>query len=499
MMAESRFLILACTIAFTQPAAAQPQLAIIKFAPGVTADQISEFKSGKKADEIAKIGDGSTYVFRFPDKASAAIPPSALVTLARSVTGSFSNIFQPASLAGADVPAAISARVTRIANDPRTERVSVVTLNAGQFSLDLLRDAVVLAADPAQTNAPVRLNIVEGLNIDAYKTGSAQTGPASFRWSGTLRASVPIAPGADAPAVSSGDAQLSISGDKITGRVVIGSDVYRIDPLSNGLHAIVKINQSRFPPEHPYEPEYRKPEKPKPASDAKPAGADAPVPLVGVGIVYSSTATLQLGEDGLAAFSAALRDSLNGALERSGIFGSIQLRGSTKVELTEDDFDSVLGRLRESNPLSAPYVEIKAWKAQTRSHILVVMTTMDSYCGLASHILANDSPAVAIVNVGCALDNLSFAHELGHLLGARHNPEIDATNVPYAYGHGRLFSSTRSIMSYAGAGCAGSCPRIPYFVGPNVQLNGQILGNDEQYNDARAIAESFPTVSQLSP
>ena len=46
----------------------------------------------------------------------------------------------------------------------------------------------------------------------------------------------------------------------------------------------------------------------------------------------------------------------------------------------------------------------------------------------------------------------SIAHELGHIIGARHEPSIDKTMVPFAYGHGFVNGTKwRDIMSYTGA------------------------------------------------
>ena len=56
--------------------------------------------------------------------------------------------------------------------------------------------------------------------------------------------------------------------------------------------------------------------------------------------------------------------------------------------------------------------------------------------GQADAIYADASSAFAIVDYDCATGYYSFGHELGHLQGARHDPNNDPTSTPFAYGHG---------------------------------------------------------------
>ena len=71
---------------------------------------------------------------------------------------------------------------------------------------------------------------------------------------------------------------------------------------------------------------------------------------------------------------------------------------------------------------------------------------------------------------------ISIAHEIGHILGARHDRAIDAQRhavrlTAHGYVNGTKW---RDMMSYK-EGCDG-CPRIPYWSNPRVLYKGEPTG-----------------------
>ena len=101
------------------------------------------------------------------------------------------------------------------------------------------------------------------------------------------------------------------------------------------------------------------------------------------------------------------------------------------------------------------------------------------------------------VNHACAVANVSFAHELGHLLGARHNPEADPSTSPYPYGHGyqQPAGPWRTVMAYA---CATTtCPRLEHWSNPNVSISGRPTGTAATHDNARVLNERAGTVAAL--
>jgi hypothetical protein len=90
---------------------------------------------------------------------------------------------------------------------------------------------------------------------------------------------------------------------------------------------------------------------------------------------------------------------------------------------------------------------------------------------------------------------MSIAHEVGHILGARHDRIVDKNNAPFAYADGYVNGTKwRTMMSYK-EGCGG-CPRIPYWSNPRISYKGESTGNAASDN-ARVILEQAERVSKF--
>ena len=114
-------------------------------------------------------------------------------------------------------------------------------------------------------------------------------------------------------------------------------------------------------------------------------------------------------------------------------------------------------------------------------------------CGLSTRVFADEDEAFSVVHHACAATTYSLAHEIGHLIGARHDRNMDATPTPFAYGHGYVNGTKwRDIMSYKES-CDG-CSRLPVWSGPNVMVNGEPAGSVDLDN-ARVIREHAARVA----
>jgi hypothetical protein len=85
------------------------------------------------------------------------------------------------------------------------------------------------------------------------------------------------------------------------------------------------------------------------------------------------------------------------------------------------------------------------------------------------------------------------AHEIGHLIGARHDLNMDKNMTPFSYGHGYVSGTKwRDIMSYRES--CGGCPRLPVWSSPKVMIKGEVAGTLDLDN-ARVIAEQAARVA----
>jgi len=137
--------------------------------------------------------------------------------------------------------------------------------------------------------------------------------------------------------------------------------------------------------------------------------------------------------------------------------------------------------------------EIHGLRDKHRADVAVLIVDDPQGCGLATRVFADADEAFAVVHHNCAALTYTVAHEIGHLIGARHEPTMDKVMSPFPYGHGYVNGTKwRDIMSYKES-CDG-CPRIPVWSSPKVQIKGEPAGTPQQDN-ARVIAEQAARVA----
>jgi hypothetical protein len=142
-----------------------------------------------------------------------------------------------------------------------------------------------------------------------------------------------------------------------------------------------------------------------------------------------------------------------------------------------------------------PFKDVKRLRDEKRADIVGLIIHNPTGCGLSTRIGPDSDQAFFIVHHACAAVTMSIAHEIGHILGARHDRFVDDNNSPYAYGHGYVNGGKwRDLMSYK-QGCGG-CARIPYWSNPRIMYNGEPTGTAAADN-ARLILELAERVSQF--
>jgi hypothetical protein len=99
--------------------------------------------------------------------------------------------------------------------------------------------------------------------------------------------------------------------------------------------------------------------------------------------------------------------------------------------------------------------------------------------------------------------NYTFAHEMGHNMGANHDTYVELSNLPYPYAHGYVYTPDRwrTIMAYNDQ-CVAlgfNCNRLNYWSNPNINYGGVPMGDAATADNHRALNNTAPTVTQFRP
>jgi hypothetical protein len=208
-------------------------------------------------------------------------------------------------------------------------------------------------------------------------------------------------------------------------------------------------------------------------------------------VLYTPTVGQAVGSVGRTPQGIA-RDAVantNLASRNSRVAMNLVLANVTELSYTETDFDTDLAMLHSSTAVAQ-------LRDAAQAHVVFLLTTINTYCGLADAIMAEKASAFAVVNYDCAVGNLSLAHEFGHLLGLRHDRGADPADKAFKDGHGYAYRTDwRTIMAYADA--CGFCTRMPIWSNPNLKYNGVPSGTREFENEAGVINQTAPIVAKF--
>lgn len=274
------------------------------------------------------------------------------------------------------------------------------------------------------------------------------------------------------------------SGGSLTASVRHDGQLYTLSPTAHG-HALVQIEEARMPPDHP----------------AGTAAAALPVPLpqvvpfsvanragptvIRVAVMATRTVRDVLGSDENVRNKVhlAVAESNQGYIN-SGIDLRLELGGLLYGAQGETNIGNDLtGFIRQGD---GRFDGIHAFRDQVGGDIPVLVTADGAACGVASQ-------GFVAVNHGCMVGYYTFAHEIGHVMGATHDIEAAPGN---GYNHGYRHQPAqgdrwRTILAYD---CAGGCRRLNYYSSPNRYYNGAPMG-DWRADNTRTLKENKDRVA----
>lgn len=298
------------------------------------------------------------------------------------------------------------------------------------------------------------------------------------------------------------------NGRVMTGSVTFPGGAYSILPESDGVVSIAKVAPHLLPPDgepiqvpgaHPLVSDMLQPDAP--ADTGR---------LIDVIVFWTPAAQAAAGSLANIQNNIDLAITLtNNVYRNSGIAQRVRLVHKQAVVYTEN----TSGGGAFSNALTAITNGTIAGTAAARdtygADMVALVISDGSFCGVAwlPSTISSGNAGLGFSVVGggtCLTTNLSFGHELGHNMGAHHDPYVAPGPGAFAYSHGKSHigassaTSWRTIMAYNNE-CSiavGGCTRLQFFSNPMVNYSdGNAMGDGPARNNALTLNKSANAVS----
>lgn len=262
--------------------------------------------------------------------------------------------------------------------------------------------------------------------------------------------------------------------DIVAGNIILASgEFYKIRYLKEGKFVLGKIDREKYPPDAPA----IKVEKDIPIV-MDPCPNTDPATSIDVMVLYTDDARSASGNTSsmLSEIYLAVEETNMGYIN-SNITQRINLVHTAEVNYTETN-NSLTDLQALQSTTDGVLDNIHTLRDNHTADIVVLIAEdIGGPCGRAYVMetvsTAFEPYAFAVVDRGCATGVFSFAHELGHNMGARHDCDNTPDLDPYDYAHGYYNTNPtpagqanwRTIMSY---NPTPSAARICYFSNPGI-------------------------------
>jgi peptidyl-Asp metalloendopeptidase len=351
-----------------------------------------------------------------------------------------------------------------------------------------------IAAAPGQMmkqGSVLRIPVAPGVQVVATGERVEQRAANDISWSGPVRG-------------AHGLVQAVLDGEGVTATVTVGRESYSIEPLGGGIHAVSRLDQNGFPPEHPAEnPSGALSDVIGAAADGflaarKPGTGDVStmaLTTINVMVVYTASAASAAGN--IASKIQLAVDETNQSYVNSGINITMNrvYTGQITYSETGRSFSTHVNYLKGTT--DGQMDNVHSLRNTYAADVVVLVVNDSEACGIAAGIGSTAASAFAVAHYSCITGYYSFGHEVGHLQGARHDRYVDGTLSPYQYGHGFIPSTKnwRTVMAY-GNNC-GNCTRIQWWSNPlkTYPATGQVMGTATYEDNARVLNLTAPSIA----
>ncbi len=347
-----------------------------------------------------------------------------------------------------------------------------------------LHQSTLEAAQPGES---LSLNLFDDVVLQADIRSVEQNG-ATTLWVG------------DIAGVEMGQAFIVANQGQVAIDVSMPEGLYQVRYNGEAGYAIRQIDQAAYPEEAtpieinlPAAPEQSAGQ----ADESLPGGQADSGSVITVLVGYTPAARDKAGgTTGIQNLINLAVAETNQSYANSGINQRLSLAYVTEVAYTESgDMSTDLTRLQ--NASDGQIDQLHSLRNTYHADLVNLIIESAQYCGIAYHMstLSSgfESYGFSVVARDCATGYYSFAHELGHNMGARHDWYVDNNTTPQSYAHGYVNSGAkwRTIMAYNDE-CSVrgiNCTRLQYWANPAVLYGDKPMGVSAGSNTACALRD----------
>lgn len=269
-------------------------------------------------------------------------------------------------------------------------------------------------------------------------------------------------------------------GNLVVGDIRVEGQLYRLTAVGKGQQVLVKVDESKLPPEAapivaPVQPQG------KTQLITAPLSSKSTIRVLFVTTRQSKALfpnyKIELVQALQNANQYLINSKVDAVYELSDIYDS-------DYDETGKNPQTQLNDMMADKPLGA---KIHIERQKGLADLVSMLSTNSTYCGIAK-MPAYVDKAFSVINCYGAL-----AHELGHNMGASHNDEDPGESIPpYAYGYKHTAPNFHTQMRT-------SHGAIPYHSNPRLQYQGVPMGTADKNDVARTFNENRDTVANFYP
>jgi len=330
--------------------------------------------------------------------------------------------------------------------------------------------------EPARVPEQLRLNLFEDATFDARLIEAGRRSGALV-WRGEIL-------GHEGSRVL-----LATRGDAMSATIRVDGRLFTIEPRAEGPR-VTEWDESLAPGDAPsVEPRRTLPPAATPRTPASLEG----IAEIDVLVVYTDEAAASGGgASGVEATVALAIEEANRSFTDSGVAARLRLLDARATSYDESDFDFHQTLLRLALPGDGHLDDAPTWRDELGAdHVVLIVDHAGPYAGIGYQMTDTNAAvfapsAYSVVSRDYATGHYTFVHEIGHNLGANHDPANATDGYRHdARGHQNPSAEYRTVMAYS---CpSGYCPRVGQWSNPRVDHEGVPTGVSDVADNARTL------------